>query len=1091
MNKRLLSLLLAWGVTHQLFAQSFTTNIVDGFPTNVTGDFVLGDTGPYNFLLITNAGAITNFARSFIGNTVEAHNNMAIVAGTGSVWHLAEAAYVGLRSPSNTLAILDGANVRALRLLAMGTYETASNNFLHISGAGTELGAEWLHFGTYGPGNQLLIENSANVQIGGVIFNTEGNSAGGRQAAIVRGAGTRLSVTNILQMGASPANMLSVLDSAALVSGNATIGTGRSTNNLVVVSGPGSEWWTVSDLVIGSGLSASNSVAITQSAKSQSPRLFVGQAGTDNSYSIESGGLLNAAQTLVGEQASATRNRLLVTGLGSAISNSSTLTVGQSGSHNSFVLSNGATAWSGRQSGLGMQFTSSNNHAIATGTNTLWLANGLTVGSAGDFNTLSVDDGANVFGASLLSGGQGGTDNVTRVRGPGSLLSLTNSLDVSGANSLIVTNRARVESGSGVIGSFGSGGTALIDNASWSNAHSLTIGAQASDNLLRVTNNGRLYSSNAVIGVGDFADHNQVDVSGKGSSWRVLNDLNVGAWGDTNELAVLNGASISANSLNVGGYFVPAPPAMFPSDANTALIHGANTVVNIASNITLGYNGSRNHLEVRAGADLTSRSAEVATRSASADNVVLISDPGTSWHNTNAFVLGINGYRNLLIVSNRANLRTGPTVLGATGVTLRVSDFCSNQFGFNQAVLVGTGTVWQVDGELTLGPNSASNAIIVKQGALLRGADISIGQYGGTCSADIGNLLGVEGATLNLPSIFVAPRGQFRMLSGRADIGSLWVEVGQPGRVQILGGTLRPGSMYASAPAQIEIGDGVRRATLELIGGAYFSSGRIIVASNSVVAGRGSIDATNAGTYGTFGAIAAITNATLQGCSGFDVRISALGPGTGHSVLNLAAAFGTPVLNGRLRVALNPSFQPQASNEFPIVMFTSATGSFSNAPHESRLKTVDNLASFLVLYRANAVVLTDYRSTDFDGDAIEDAWATNLFGHSPLTAAEKSADADGDGMSNYNEFRAGTDPTNAASALRVAASVANGTATLQWPCVDGKTYRVYFSSDMRTWREVAEPTLAFPEAGLCQWTDDGRDAGFLGAQMRFYRVAVQ
>ena len=57
---------------------------------------------------------------------------------------------------------------------------------------------------------------------------------------------------------------------------------------------------------------------------------------------------------------------------------------------------------------------------------------------------------------------------------------------------------------------------------------------------------------------------------------------------------------------------------------------------------------------------------------------------------------------------------------------------------------------------------------------------------------------------------------------------------------QILGGTVRAGSIYASAPAQVEIGDGIRRAVLELTGGNYFSSGRIIIASNSVVAGRGS-----------------------------------------------------------------------------------------------------------------------------------------------------------------------------------------------------------------------------------------------------------
>lgn len=329
------------------------------------------------------------------------------------------------------------------------------------------------------------------------------------------------------------------------------------------------------------------------------------------------------------------------------------------------------------------------------------------------------------------------------------------------------------------------------------------------------------------------------------------------------------------------------------------------------------------------------------------------------------------------------------------------------------------------------------------------------------------------------------------MLSGRANVGSFWVEVGPTGRAEILGGTLRADSLYASAPSEIRIGDGSRRATVELTGGSYFSSGGIIVASNSVLAGRGSISGgfTNSGAYGTLRGITAITNAALGGSSGFDVWIQQTGAAIGHSMLHLASQ--VPVVEGRLQIALATSFQPQAADEFPVVTYASATGEFGNAAHNARIKTVDSLGSFLVRYTANAVVLGDYRSTDLDGDAIEDAWATNYFGHSPLTAAEKSADRDGDGFSNYDEFRAGTNPSDPASALRVSVAMTQGAARLRWPCVDGKTYRIYFSSDSRSWREVRDPTFAFPQSGLCEWADDGRDAGSARAQMRFYRVAVE
>jgi Tol biopolymer transport system component len=83
---------------------------------------------------------------------------------------------------------------------------------------------------------------------------------------------------------------------------------------------------------------------------------------------------------------------------------------------------------------------------------------------------------------------------------------------------------------------------------------------------------------------------------------------------------------------------------------------------------------------------------------------------------------------------------------------------------------------------------------------------------------------------------------------------------------------------------------------------------------------------------------------------------------------------------------------------------------------------------------------------DSDGDGIPDWWMSLHFGHptglaSDLTRAQD--DYDGDGMSNWDEYVAKTDPTDAGSRLILANPVCTRTnVTITWQSVPGVTYCV-------------------------------------------------
>jgi uncharacterized repeat protein (TIGR01451 family) len=121
---------------------------------------------------------------------------------------------------------------------------------------------------------------------------------------------------------------------------------------------------------------------------------------------------------------------------------------------------------------------------------------------------------------------------------------------------------------------------------------------------------------------------------------------------------------------------------------------------------------------------------------------------------------------------------------------------------------------------------------------------------------------------------------------------------------------------------------------------------------------------------------------------------------------------------------------------------------------------------------------------DADGDGLPDSWESQ-FGLSSDNPADAQEDPDEDRHTNFQEYVAGTDPSNSASVLKVVAEMTESAARLSFESIAGRRYRMERApAPAGPWTMIGSELVGEGDTAVVF------DPTIAGQAQRFYRVHV-
>ncbi|MCB1129676.1 MAG: sulfatase-like hydrolase/transferase [Verrucomicrobiae bacterium] len=213
--------------------------------------------------------------------------------------------------------------------------------------------------------------------------------------------------------------------------------------------------------------------------------------------------------------------------------------------------------------------------------------------------------------------------------------------------------------------------------------------------------------------------------------------------------------------------------------------------------------------------------------------------------------------------------------------------------------------------------------------------------------------------------------------------------------------------------------------------------------------------------------------------AGSTLRLTIAGQAVAGEDYGKVGITGDATLAGTLEVIVDPAFQPEADQAFTILSADAVSGTFAN---DGDVVTGSDGTRFSIGYSATDVTLTMIGTTA-QGTPYDWLEGHGIDGGDPEAA--DLIDHDKDGALAWEEYLAGTDPTDPGSVFRASSTVSEdgGNLVLTWPSAAGRTYQIQDSGNLDGFGFLAGPFAATPP-----WNSE--EVPIQPGVSRFFRVLV-